>query len=51
MAVERQRVRQAVGQVWRKKTEEDIAVKPQRVPEEDELSVGTGATDPLTDEE
>ena len=47
--MDRQRVRQAVAQAWRKKTEEDVAAKPQRMPEEDELSVGTGATDPLTD--
>ena len=35
VAADRQRVRIAVAQVWRKKTEEDVATKPQRVPEEE----------------
>ena len=52
VAADRQRVRRAVAQALRKKTEEDIAAKPQRVPEEeDNLSVGTGATESLTDDE
>ena len=51
VAAGRQRVRRAVAQAWRKKTEEIMAAKPQRAPDKDELSTGTGATDPLTDDE
>ena len=51
VTADRQRVCRAVAQAWRKETEEDMAAKPQSVPEEDELSVGTGSMDPLTDDE
>ena len=50
VAADGQRVRRAVAQAWRKKAEEDMTAKHQRVPDEDKLFEGTGATDPLTDD-
>ena len=47
-----QRVCRAVAHALRKRTEKELAAKPQRVPEgDDERSVGTTDTEPLTDKE
>ena len=47
-----QRVRRAMAHALRKRTEEELAAKPQRVPAgDDDCSVGTADTEPLTDEE
>ena len=47
-----QRVRRAMAHASRKRTDEELAAKPQRVPEgDDERSVGTADTKSLTDQE
>ena len=43
--------RRAVAMAMRKGTEAEHGAKAQMVPPDDEASVGTDATDPLTDDE